>query len=99
MDLIKSRKQMNKYFEESVIMNYTLQLIDALTHLHSKKKMIAPGDINPGNIYLKQTQEELFIDVRRIASSVSMDWLQRNSRTLLRNRKYFIYYYETMTLL
>jgi serine/threonine protein kinase len=85
MDFIASRKQMNKYLEESVIIGYTLQLIDALFYLYSWNQRIAPGDINPGNIYLKQTQEDLFLDVRRVAPSVCMNWIQRNSRTLLRN--------------
>jgi hypothetical protein len=89
---------MSKYLEESVIMGYTLQLIDALFHLYSWKQRIAPGDINPGNIYFKQTQEDLFLDVRRVAPSVCTDWLQRNSRTLLRNRKYYYYYYYSFLL-
>lgn len=89
-DFIASKHNTNDSFTEKVIIDYCLQFLSALTYLHSRKFISAPGALNGNNVFFTQMYDEVLIDVGRSASSISPEWLLQNSQQLLSSRKYSI---------
>lgn len=58
LELIKE----NYIFNEKELIDYTLELCDALSYLHSQNPPIIHGDIKPGNIMLTDSGQVILID-------------------------------------
>lgn len=58
LELIKE----NYVFNETELIDYTLELCDALSYLHNQNPPIIHGDIKPGNIMLTDSGQVILID-------------------------------------
>jgi hypothetical protein len=72
---------------EKLIISYASQLLSTLWYLQSKKHIHAPGEINSNRIFFTQMYDEVLLDIGKSSSVISTEWLQKNSQSLIMNRK------------
>jgi serine/threonine protein kinase len=84
-EFIAAKRSNKEYLDEKKVVDYASQILSALSYLHTRKYISAPGDINSNCVFFTQMYDTLLLDVGRIASSISTEELLRNSAQLLKN--------------